>query len=35
MERTKYILVSSKSNGKDNILPGLERTMERTKYYLV
>ena len=35
MERTKYILVSSKSNRKDNILPGLARAMERTKYYMV
>ena len=26
---------SSKSNGKDKILPGLGRAMERTKYYLV
>jgi hypothetical protein len=42
MERTKYYLVyqeqwkgqtatwSSKSNGKDKILPGLARAMERT-----
>ena len=35
MVRTNYYLVSSKSNGKDNILPGLARAMERTKYYLV
>ena len=35
MERTNYYLVSSKSNGKDNILPGLARVMARTKYYLV
>jgi hypothetical protein len=26
---------SSKSNGKDKILPGLGRAMARTKYYLV
>jgi hypothetical protein len=26
---------SSKSNGKDTILPGLARAIERTKYYLV
>jgi hypothetical protein len=26
---------SSKSNAKDNMLPGLARAMERTKYYLV
>ena len=26
---------SSKSNGKDKLLPGLARAMERTKYYLV
>jgi hypothetical protein len=31
MERTKYYLVSSKSNGKDKILPSLARAMERTK----
>ena len=35
MARTKYYLVSSKSNGKVKILPGLARAMERTKYYLV
>ena len=35
MERTKYCLVSSKSNGKDKILPGLARAMERTKFYMV
>ena len=35
MERTKYYLVSSKSNGKDKILAGLARAMERTKYFLV
>ena len=35
MARTQYYLVSSKSNGKDKILPGLARAMERTKYYLV
>jgi hypothetical protein len=26
---------SSKINGKDKILPGLARAMEKTKYYLV
>jgi hypothetical protein len=26
---------SSKSNGKDKILPGLARAMDRTKYHLV
>jgi hypothetical protein len=26
---------SSKSNGKDKILPGLVRAMDRTKYYLM
>ena len=31
MERTNYYLVSSKSNGKDKILTGLARAMERTK----
>ena len=31
MERTKYILFSSKSNGKDKILTGLARAMARTK----
>ena len=47
MERTKYYLIqeeqckgqnitwSSKSNGKDKILPGLVKAMTRTKYYLV
>ena len=35
MERTKYYLVSSKSNGKDKILPGLARAMKRTKFYMV
>ena len=47
MTRTKYYLIkeekwkgqnitwSSKSNGKDKILPGLARAMEWTKYYLV
>ena len=35
MKRTKYYLVSGKSNGKDKILPGLARGMERTTYYLV
>ena len=35
MKRTKYYLVSGKSNGKDKILPGLARAMERTTYYLV
>ena len=34
MARTKNTW-SSKSNGKDKILPGLARAMERTKYYLV
>ena len=34
MERTNATW-SSKSNGKDKLLPGLARTMERTKYYLV
>jgi hypothetical protein len=31
MARTKNYLFSSKSKGKDNILPGLARAMERTK----
>ena len=35
MERTNYYLVSSKSIGKDKILPGLARAMARTKLYLV
>ena len=35
MERTNYYLVSSKSNGKDKMLPGLARAIERTKTYLV
>ena len=35
MARIKYYLVSSKSNGKDKILPGLARAMDRTKYYVV
>ena len=35
MARTKYYLVSSKSNGKDKILPSLARAMTRIKYYLV
>ena len=35
MVRTQYYLVSSKSNGKDKILPGLARAMGRTKHYLV
>ena len=35
MARTQYYLVSSKSNGKDKILPGLVRAMTRTKYYLI
>ena len=35
MERTKYYLVSSKSNEKDKILHGLVRAMKITKYYLV
>jgi hypothetical protein len=35
MARTKYYLVSSKSNGKDKVLPGLARAMKKTKYYLV
>ena len=34
MERTNTTW-SSKSNGKDKILPGLARVMVRTKYYLV
>ena len=34
MARTKNTW-SSKSNGKDKILPGLARAMERTKKYLV
>ena len=35
MARIKYYLVSSKSNGKDKILPGLARARERTKYHVV
>ena len=35
MERINYFLVSSKSNGKDKILPDLARAIERTKTYLV
>ena len=35
MERTNYYLVSSKSNGKDKIVPDLARAMARTQYYLV
>jgi hypothetical protein len=35
MEKTQYYLVSIKSNGKEKILPGLARAMERTKYYLI
>jgi hypothetical protein len=35
MARTKYYLVSSKSNGKEKVLPGLARAMKKTKYYLV
>ena len=31
MERTKNYLISSKSNGKDKILHGLVRAMERIK----
>jgi hypothetical protein len=34
MERTNTTW-SSKSNGKDKMIPGLARAMERTKYYLI
>ena len=35
MAKTQYYPVSSKSNGKDKILPGLAIAMARTKYYLI
>ena len=35
MARTKYYLVSSKSNGKEKILHGVARAMEKINCYLV